>query len=146
MNKHQPYRDRELNEAVEELAKYNRAKKNIAMLSQKRTEAELEYTEIKAVRYDKLNVQGGKIINQVEETAIRWAELDYKIKTWILECQELYTNIERKLMMMREEEADVLRYYYIEGITIDKISRKMSYSNAWVRATKSTALKHYSEI
>ena len=129
---------------MEELVAYRHKQEYIAELIEKRREYEEGYTYLQATAYDTIRVIGGEYRDKIAETAIRWADLDIKVKQLQVEAEEYLWDIRRKLNLLTATQAKVLELYYIKRFSTVKVAQIMAYSEQWVRLTKHDALNRFS--
>lgn len=144
MRKERKYNDPRLNLAIDELNGYRNRLQEIAMLAEKRAEYEEMYSEIRAIAYDDVRVQGGEIKSKLEELACKWADLDMTIKNMQAENERALWEVKVKLEELPPQKAKVLELYYIKGFSLIKIAQIMNYSFEGVRKLKKAGLVQYS--
>lgn len=146
MHRERKYRDERLNKAAEELCMYTDIKKRIEFYSEKLVESRERHSSVSAVRFDGVKVAGGKYRDKMAEVAAQWAELDAEINRLKVNAEQKLFFIMGKLENLSVMQRRVLELYYIKGYSIVKIARVLNYSEEWVKATKSAALKKYAAI
>ncbi len=107
---------------------------------------EQTYTEIKAVAYDQLKVQGGKQYDKLVQIACDWADMTVLLEEKKLESERTLWYLKEKLNKLDRTSAKVLEYYYIDGYEVIKIAQIMNYAYCWILELKHKALEKYSKI
>lgn len=103
-------------------------------------------TSVKAIRYDKVNVQSSPT-NQMEEEIVRKDELKQKLKDLRDEYYDRYIIICHQIQNMHAIGLykDILTLRYVDGKGFRKIADELGYSFEYIANSHGKALKQFAE-
>ena len=137
----------EIKQALEELNLYRKTKKRMSYIKERIAELQDRIYSLGGVT-ENLGVQGGQVSNEDKVVAL----LD-KIKQYRDELvqSEIYSiclqnDIERKIYKLREPYCSVLRGYYVESKSLEKLAVELNYSFDGVKQIKRRGIKIYANL
>lgn len=135
----------EIKEALIELNMYRKAKKRMGYLKER--VAELQERMYSLCGVSEVSVQGGqgkdeKVISLLDKIAKYRGEL-LDSETYSL-C--LQNDIERKIYKLREPYCSVLRGYYVEEKSLEKLAVELNYTFDGVKSIKYRGVKLYADL
>ena len=144
--RYEKYKDTKIALAVEELDGYRMRKQQILRLKERRLHLEDEMESIKAMRYDIVRVQGGKMKDAVIEMIVEWAEVGDKIEKLILDNEREMNLIEEKIQRLKADEQQVIVFYYVNGKSVNETAAQMHLSFEGLKKLKKRALRAYADV
>lgn len=114
----------------------------------KRTEEKIEEIEtmmqnVRAIRYDKLNVQSSPSGDRLAEEYIRLEAAKEMMIQQAADYYTIYHTIERQINEMPSLYRDILSMRYLDEIQLDKIAGILSLSDKYVRNEHGAALQEF---
>lgn len=137
----------EIKKALIELNLYKKTKKRMSYIKERIAELQDRIYSLGGVN-ENLGVQGGQVSKEDKVVAL----MD-KIKVYRNELldTEIYSlclqnDIERKIYKLREPYCSVLRGYYVENKSLEKLAVELNYSFDGVKQIKRRGIKIYAEL
>lgn len=137
----------EIKQALEELNMYRKTKKRMSYIKERIAELQDRIYSLGGAT-ENLGVQGGRASKEDRVIAL----LD-KIKVYRNDLinAEMYSlclqnDIERKIYKLREPYCSVLRGYYVENKSLEKLAVELNYAFDTVRHIKMKAVREYMKL
>lgn len=137
----------EIKQALEELNLYKKTKKRMSYIKERISELQDRIYSLGGAT-ENLGVQGGQVSKEDKVIAL----MD-KIKVYRNELldTEMYSlclqnDIERKIYRLREPYCSVLRGYYVENKSLEKLAVELNYAFDTVRHIKMKAVREYMKL
>lgn len=137
----------EIKQALEELNLYKKTKKRMSYIKERISELQDRMYSLGG-NIENLGVQGGQVSKEDKVIAL----MD-KIKVYRNELldTEMYSlclqnDIERKIYKLREPYCSVLRGYYVESKSLEKLAVELNYSFDGVKSIKLRGVRLYAKL
>ena len=137
----------EIKQALEELNLYKKTTKRMSYIKERISELQDRIYSLGG-NIENLGVQGGQVSKEDKVIAL----MD-KIKVYRNELldTEMYSlclqnDIERKIYKLREPYCSVLRGYYVESKSLEKLAVELNYAFDTVRHIKMKAVREYMKL
>ena len=131
--------------AIEELSEYRKAKGRLKYIQEQI--GTLRAKMVLGSHSDNLGVQGGNtskddmLVNLLQKID----DLEKRYTDGELECMQTACRIESEINKLKYPQCEVLRKYYCENKSIDRIALDMNYSYDGIKRIKQRAVRQYAK-
>lgn len=137
----------EIKQALEELNMYRKTKKRMAYLKERIVELQDRIYSLGSTT-ENLGVQGGQVSKEDKVVSLMDKIKQYRDELMQAEIYSLclQNDIEKKIYNLREPYCSVLRGYYVESKSLEKLAVELNYSFDGVKQIKRRGIKIYANL
>lgn len=103
-----------------------------------------DWTNLKAIEYDKINVRVFGISRITENTVIAKVDFIDEIKKEIYKNEKFINDIDKALKRLGNDEKQLVKLLYIKGLTKEKTMKILKFKKDKFYTLKNTAVKEFS--
>ncbi len=137
----------EIKQALEELNMYRKTKKRMNYIKERIAELQDRMYSLGGAT-ENLGVQGGQVSKEDKVATLLDKIKQYRDELMQAEIYSLclQNDIERKIYKLREPYCSVLRGYYVENKSLEKLAVELNYSFDGVKSIKFRGVKLYAQL
>lgn len=137
----------EIKQALEELNMYRKTKKRMGYIKERIAELQDRIYSLGGAT-ENLGVQGGQASKEDKVVSLICKIGEYRDELIDLETYSIcvQNDIERKIYRLREPYCSVLRGYYVESKSLEKLAVEFNYTFDGVKQIKRRGIKIYAEL
>ena len=98
------------------------------------------------VKFDDVRVQGTRLPDRMENTIIKYTDMENELAVILEDASRVKRNIIRTIELLPVSEYDLLHKVYVQGKTLQITASESCMSYSWATTTHSRALAHLQQI